>query len=145
MRLTCALLCDAATVRDGLLHILGGGVSVIGRPAIPAPMGVTVALMVEQHRTELDREHDLQVLVLSADGAELARADLKWRAELPPPGVVASGYPFPVVVPLQGVVLPQAGTYSVEIVIDDVHQVTLPLTLVNQPITPSTPPMRQAE
>lgn len=131
MKLTCALLCDAATVREGLINVLGGGVSRVSRPALPAPLGMALALVVDQHRTEMGREHRLDVLVLSEDGAELARANLTWRADRIPEDLAAD-YPFPVIVPLHAVMLPSFGGYSVELLIDDVHQATLPFTLVEQ-------------
>jgi hypothetical protein len=131
VRLSCALLCDAATVREGLINILGGGVSRVTRPALPAPLGVSLALVVDQHRTEMGREHRLDVLVLSEDGVELARANLTWRPDRLPEDL-ATDYPFPVIVPLHAVALPTYGRYSVELLIDDVHQVTLPFTLVNE-------------
>lgn len=105
MRLSCALLCDAATVREGLLNVLGGGVSKIVRPTMPAPLGLMLALIVDQHRTEMRREHRLDVLVLGQDGAELARANLVWRPDAPADDS-SPEYPFPVIVPLGGVMLP---------------------------------------
>lgn len=38
-----AVLCDRATVRDGLLHILGAGVTIVYRDKVPAPLDVDVA------------------------------------------------------------------------------------------------------
>ena len=45
MRIDTALLCDAATERDGLLNVLGGGITVATRPEFPAPLGMTLALV----------------------------------------------------------------------------------------------------
>ena len=39
-----ALLCDAATVRDSLLHILGGGIVKMAPLQYPAPIPAILAL-----------------------------------------------------------------------------------------------------
>lgn len=124
MRISTALLCDAATVREGLLHILGGGVSVMGRGEYPAPMLVQLAILIHQHPTELGRAHVLDVIVQQADGGRVAEASVEWLT--PPEAARTLGeLAQPVVLPLQDVGLPAAGSYSVELLIDGHHQASL--------------------
>src|SRR5438477_12456235 len=110
-----AFICDAATVREGLLHILGAGITRINRQAFPAPFGAAVAMMLILHPTEADRDHALDVRLQGSDGAELAKIDGGFRSEkgpdLQPGEMIAS----PIVLSLHNAVLPGAGSYSVEI------------------------------
>jgi hypothetical protein len=126
MRVDCALLCDAATVREGLLHILGGGVTRINRDEYPAPLGTTLALRVMIHPTETADAHAMQVLLLSADGARVAELGIGFGVSDPTvlsPGEEAS---IPMVLPLTNVGLETPGAYSFELLIDGIHQVSVP-------------------
>jgi hypothetical protein len=53
MKVPVAVLCDAVSVRDGLLHILGGGITKVGRPSVPTPFGVQLALMLAFRHDDL--------------------------------------------------------------------------------------------
>jgi hypothetical protein len=62
------VLCDKATIREGLLHILGGGVRVLGRPQLPASFDVDLALMLEPETLEeFQGSHDLVITILTED------------------------------------------------------------------------------
>lgn len=121
-----AMLCDFATVREGLLHILGGGINRLWREEYPAPLGVTLALLFEVHPTEMDSEHTLEVVMIDADGKEIGNVSADF-AIAPDPGASRPGETLilPLVVPLQQVILPQPGAYSVEILIDGQHKRSL--------------------
>lgn len=126
MRVDVALLCDFCTVRDNLLHILGGGITEIERPAYPAPMGVGLALRVLAHPTEVKASHTLRVLILAEDGDEVQAIQVETGIveKLPEPTQDAN-----LVVPfmLHSVLLPEKGRYSVEVLIDGLHQKSVPL------------------
>ena len=131
MRIDCALLCDAATVREGLLHILGGGVTRLGRPDYPAPLGLVLAMRILVHPTEIDRPHHLQVQLQGADGARITAVDAQFGVGDPgqlEPGEEAS-LPLPLGFP-DAVQLPEPGRYSFEILIDGIHQVSVPFTAI---------------
>ena len=127
MRIDCALLCDAATVREGLLHLLGGGVTRAGRSEFPSPLNLTLALRILVHPTEADREHQLDVQLLAADGEQVAQIGLTFGVQ--EPGALAPGehvsLPLPLPLP-EAVLLPHPGPYSFEILIDGIHQATVP-------------------
>ncbi|MDQ1679667.1 MAG: hypothetical protein QOI42_526 [Frankiaceae bacterium] len=124
MRISTALLCDAATVREGLLHVLGGGVTRLGRGEFPAAMDVDLALMVQQHPTEFNGAHALRVILQDTDGRELAEAEMAW-GPLQVLDAMHTDAWQPVVVPLRSVLLPGPGDYSVEVLIDGIHQVSI--------------------
>lgn len=128
MRIDTALLCDAATVREGLLHVLGGGVTRIHRPGYPAPLApLSVALRILVHPTETDRKHDLEVRLQGEDGQQLAKFEVEFG--IGDPGQLQPGeqvsLPLPLNMP-QEIVLDRAGRYSFELLIDGVHQTSVP-------------------
>lgn len=121
MQLAAALLCDAASVRENLLSVLGGGVSAMSRDMFPAAMDIDLALMFAIHPSELADAHVLRVRVVGADGQELAAIDGRFG-----PAQVVGPRPNaevqqPMVLPLRTVGLPGPGHYSVEITVDRAH------------------------
>jgi uncharacterized protein DUF6941 len=120
-------LCDAATVREGLLHILGGGVTRAGRTHFPAPLALTLAIRILVPPAEADGPHKLVVSLQGEDGEEVARADVEFGVSdkrVLQPGEHAS-LSLPIAMPEQ-VQLPAPGRYTFELSIDDVHQTSVP-------------------
>jgi hypothetical protein len=129
VRIDCALLCDAATVREGLLHILGGGVTRAGRVTFPAPLNLTLALRILVHPTEAERDHQLQIRLQGADGQLVADVGVDFGVRDTgslAPGEMAS-LPIPIALP-EAVQLPAPGRYSFEVLIDGIHQASVPFT-----------------
>lgn len=130
MRVDCALLCDHVTVREGLLHILGGGVTRITRGEYPAPLGVALALRVMVHPTEADAEHKMEARLLAEDGEEVGRVEIQFQvgrdeeSEAPsrPGEELSAAFPLP----FQQVVINAPGAYSFELLIDGIHQASVP-------------------
>lgn len=126
MQIDCALLCDAATVREGLLHVLGGGVTRAGRPEYPSSLDLTLALRILVHPTEADRPHNLEVRLQGADGQEITQIGVQFgvrdQGDLAPGESVS--LPLPLKLP-QDVVLPEPGSYSFEVLIDGNHQTSV--------------------
>lgn len=126
MRIDCALLCDAVTVREGLLHVLGGGVTRVNRAAYPAPLGTALAVRVMIHPTETAGDHSLQVLLLAEDGERVAEIAIGFGVSDPGQLVAGEEASLPIPIPLTAVGLPHAGSYSFELLIDGIHQVAVP-------------------
>jgi hypothetical protein len=128
VRIDFALLCDAATVREGLLHVLGGGVTRLNRPAYPAPIApLTLAMRILMHPTEADRQHQLDVRLHGADGEEIAKVEGQFG--IGDPGDTEPGEELSIALPLgmpPQIALPRAGRYSFEILIDGEHRATVP-------------------
>ena len=112
-----ALLCDAVSVREGLLHILGGGISRVHRPAYPAPLGINLALRITLPRatTASNAEHEVKIVLRKPDDAgEVASVVMGFRSQgepSPPPAEIA----FPAAVPLRDLLVPAQGHYLIEI------------------------------
>jgi len=141
VKIDCALLCDSATVREGLLHVLGGGITRAGRPTWPAPLGLTLALRILVHPTEADREHKLVVRLQGEDGLEVARVDIDFGVN--DTGTLEAGeqasLPLPIPMPPQ-VMLPGVGRYSFELLIDGIHQASVPFTAHDVELPPQPQP-----
>src|SRR3954453_5673576 len=71
-----AFLADAAETQPGQkFHVLGGGLPRIGArtsPLRPPPLALVVGLLVTAPETE--REHELRIVLLDPDGAEVTGA-----------------------------------------------------------------------
>ncbi len=126
MRIDCALLCDAATVREGLLHILGGGITRLGRPEYPSPLGTALAVRVMVHPTEADRSHQFEARLLSEDGEEVGSVQINFELSQPH-AALRPGEELSVALPLSlhALGLPRAGAYSFELLIDAVHHASV--------------------
>jgi len=59
VEIVTALLCDSASTREGLLHVLGGGITRLFAPEIPGAVGVTLAAMARMDEEELDLPHEV--------------------------------------------------------------------------------------
>ncbi|HUR77920.1 MAG TPA: hypothetical protein VMZ22_08225 [Acidimicrobiales bacterium] len=125
-RVASALLCDAATVREGLLHILGGGITRLHRSEFPAPMQVTLVAQVVLTPSEIAFEHDVSATIQTEDGEVVVQANGHLEAGEPNPLLEpGESVILPLVINLTTVVVPVPGGYSIEIAVDDVHQASL--------------------
>jgi hypothetical protein len=125
-RVASALLCDAATVREGLLHILGGGITRLHRNEFPAPMQVTLVVQVVLTPSEIQFSHDVSSRIQTEDGDVVVEAKGHLAAGEPNPMLEpGESVTLPLVINLHNVVLPAAGGYSIEVAVDEVHQTSL--------------------
>lgn len=122
-----AFLADAAEAEPGRkFYVLGGGIDVIAGAALPL-VHPHIALLMRflVHPTELGRSHHLEVRLIDADGGELAKLDGALEAG----GTAQPGRPVAVnvVINLTNTRFERGGDYSVEILMNDQHQRSLPL------------------
>jgi hypothetical protein len=132
MRVTTALLCDAATVREGLLNVLGGGVTRVNASMYPFQYTGALALIFTAHPTEARQGHNFQVLLQSEDGKRLVELGGQMQATPSPHAEVGEEMIIPVVLNFV-VALPAAGRFSYEVLIDGIHQVTVPFKSMPPP------------
>jgi hypothetical protein len=128
MRVNTALLCEAVTVRDGLINILGGGITEVQHSEFPAELGVALALRIMVHPTEVAHPHQLEIVLQGDDGEQVTKVDVGIEAGdasgIPPgeEGEMLIAWTFPARPKLPG-----PGRYSFEVLIDGAHQASLPL------------------
>jgi hypothetical protein len=123
---SAAFLCDAAEVREGLLFVLGGGITRLWRGNWPAPLDVSVALMLELHHTEIGVPHELHVIVQDEDGNRLGEIQGGFQTNPGEPMTAAETLLVPMVIDMRGgTPLPQPGYYSIEVAVDGGHLKTI--------------------
>jgi hypothetical protein len=122
-----ALLCDAATVREDLLHILGGGLGQLWPDTYPGPLGVDLALLLTLQPSEATGDHELRVLIRDTDGKEIALLEATFsigpQAMPIPAGEMLRA---PIAIQLRTVPIPAPGLYSIELLVDKQHRRSLP-------------------
>jgi hypothetical protein len=124
VHVNAAILCDFASVREGLLNVVGGGITRLWRPQLPAPMNLSVALMLELHYLELGKDHELAVVVVSEDGEQV----IEVKGAFNPNGDLDVGENLlvPMALDLRAANLATYGSYNVEVSVDGTHHRTLP-------------------
>jgi hypothetical protein len=128
MRIDVALLCDAVTVREGLLNILAGGITRTTQPEYPAQFKGGLALRIMIHPTEATKPHDIEMFCQGEDGKHLFDVNGQFQSQSAGhlPGEELS-LPMALDFNLQ---LPEPGAYSFEILIDNIHQASVPVQAV---------------
>ncbi len=125
MQVNSAILCDFAEVRENLLFVVAGGVTRLWRTDHPAAMGVCLALVLELHRMERDRPHELEVDVIDADGATVAKIQGGFQQATGPDTEVTETTFFPFTFDLRAVGILHPGWHSIEISVDGHHERSL--------------------
>lgn len=120
MRVQSALLCDAASVREGLLHVLGGGLTYGVRPSFPAPFGVYLAVVCETEQQDLGRRVELKVVVVHVDANEppIFELDGDLGVQLPPDNDERVPMLLPIVIDLSSLAVSEKGVYAVQMFCD---------------------------
>ncbi|MDX3294627.1 hypothetical protein PV569_13015 [Streptomyces scabiei] len=128
MKLLMAALCDRATIREGLLHILGGGVTQCSLN-LPCPPDLDLAVLVRaENWHEVAGHHALTTTVTHESGQLAGTVHMFWDA----PKLAADSGPLPqlpVVVPIRGMTLANDGDYSVRVEVDQVELITISFTV----------------
>jgi len=119
------MLCDSASVREGLLHVLGGGITDVSLSMLPAPLQVTFAFRAVLDTRELREQHRLGIHLLdSTEEHTHARLEVAFQTDGDPTGAeVALSLP----VPLSGFIAPRPGQYLIRGWLDQQALPTLPL------------------
>ncbi len=131
MRVECALLCDAASVRENLLHVLGGGITDTTFARLPGPLAITYALRAVLESRELQRtEHHLRLRLTDFAGEQVGNATLTFTMQ--DPARVGEEASVSVAVPLTPFVIERAGRYLLEASLDHQALPTLPLRVAVQ-------------
>lgn len=134
MELDFAFLADAADVSMGKLSVLGGAfdtINVAGFPATHPMLAVVVRLLLSPN--DLDRQHQLQIMLLNADGKHIASAN--GELMVPKSPGTPAGWRQAVLLPLRFYNVPfaQEGHYSIEILYDGKLAKAIPLRVLQTP------------
>ena len=109
------MLCDAATVREQLLHVLGAGISVVTRQSYPAPLGASLALMFEcqEDATEVEIGFSVRIRQDSPNNRAIATFDVQFDFKK---DVEESPIQVPLAIPLHEIGIPEPGIYTLSVV-----------------------------
>ncbi|MGH9075680.1 MAG: DUF6941 family protein [Acidimicrobiales bacterium] len=146
-RIQMAILCDFATVREGLLHVLGGGVSRIWRPRMPAPLGLTLAVLAEVAPERAQLPHEFKVQIVGPDEAVVADMSGGFGVKPGPRPLhleEGEGMLIPAVVPLLNVGVGRHGAYTLSATLDDAATAVLRFWVLH-PDEMSLPPLNLAD
>ena len=121
MRLTSAMLADAAQVQSGKLFVLGGGFDTISVRQLPAThRSVSLAMVAEVGPDERQQDLELIVQLVDEDGGELGvMAKGKLRVGAPPNLPPGSPSVVPIVSPFHNVTFPEAKGYAFVVTMND--------------------------
>jgi hypothetical protein len=114
MKLTSAMLADAAQVQSGKLFVLGGGFDTISVRKLPAThRSLSLAMVAEVGPDERQQDLELLVQLVDEDGAEVGvTAKGKLRVGAPPNLPPGSPSIVPIVSPFHNVTFPEAKGYA---------------------------------
>ena len=134
------MICDSATVREGLLHVLGGGISRLWREELPAPLNVSVAAMLGIEQGRVDETVEISLLLDGPDDERVV--EVRVEMELGPaplePGEVRIA---PLVLPLMGVAVPRFGRHIATFTVDGEEQEQALTFWVLHPSEQALPPL----
>jgi len=121
MRLTSALLADAAQVQNGKLYVLGGGFDTISVSSVPVVhRNLSLAMVAEVGPDERQRDLDLTIKLLDEDGNEIGvEAKGKLRVGAPPNLPPGSPSIVPIVSPSHNITFPEAKGYAFVVSLND--------------------------
>lgn len=129
-----AVVCDYVRAEGGVAHVIGGGFDTLNVSQVPTGhnMGVWARILVA--RSECGRPHRFELIIQDADGERAAEISgpfaAEWPADdddFPPAWKVGVGLAFNFGVPISHV-----GQYSVEILVNDSLEKSIPLRVVQQ-------------
>ena len=135
MKLTSAMLADAAQVQSGKLFVLGGGFDTISVRALPAThRSVSLAMVAEVRPDERHQDLELKVELVDEDGAELGLvAKGKLRVGAPPNLPPGSPSLVPIVSPFHNVTFPEAKGYAFVVSVNDTELTRVRFRVVKVP------------
>jgi hypothetical protein len=130
MRIQSAMLCEAGSVDNGKLYILGASIATWWLPAFPGYATPVLAAVIEADRDLDQGQAHFSVSVTAAGGGELARADAVVSIQ----GDMAPGVPWviPLLTQLQ-IPAAAAGPVDVCIATDAGIEARIPLMIMARP------------
>jgi hypothetical protein len=135
MRVSLAVVCDYAEVRENLLTLVAAGITRLRRDSLPAPLAVFVALQLEVPAAERPFPHEVSARVIGPSGTDLATIGGGFQVastsdfEADESGVVS--LPFD----LRMISATEYGWHTVEITIDGANRQVLRIKVTRPPAT----------
>ncbi|MEN8040581.1 MAG: hypothetical protein ABFR95_03670 [Actinomycetota bacterium] len=121
MKLTSAMLADAAQVQSGKLFVLGGGFDTISVRELPAVhRNLSLVMVAEVGPEDRQRDLELHISLVDEDGQSLGvEAKGMLRVGAPPNLPPGSPSVVPIVSPFHNITFPDAKGYAFVVSLDD--------------------------
>ena len=121
MRLTTAMLADAAQVQGGKLFVLGGGFDTISARTVPVVhRSLTLAMVAEVDPDERHRDLEIAISLIDEDGTPMdVEAKGKLRVGAPPNLPPGSASIVPIVSPFYNIRFPEDKGYAFVVRFED--------------------------
>ncbi len=130
-----AILGDYVRTEGGIGHIIAAGIDAIYTPAVPTGQNVGLLLRVTFARNECERPHRLEIIFQGEDGERhthiTSTIEPVWDEELWPGWRVGAIFGINM-----GIPLPQFGTYSFEILLNDNLVKAIPIRVIERGSAP---------
>ena len=135
MRLTSAMLADAAQVQAGKLFVLGGGFDTISVRSLPAVhRSLTLAMVAEIDPEERQRDLELTIRLIDEDGTSVGvEAKVRLRVGAPPNLPPGSSSVVPIVSPFHNITFPDAKGYAFVVSLNDNELARITFRVVQVP------------
>ncbi len=135
MRLTSAMLADAAQVQAGKLFVLGGGFDTISVRSVPAVhRSLTLAMVAEIDPDERQRDLELMIRLIDEDGTSVGvEAKGRLRVGAPPNLPPGSSSVVPIVSPFHNITFPDAKGYAFVVSLNDAELARITFRVVQVP------------
>lgn len=134
-----AMLCDAATVREGLLNVLGAGITRVWRDTFPAPMGTQLALLLHASAEEMGKQHKLTITMNDSSKTKIAEVALDFSVSPNANNRPGEMVTVPLVASFQQQPLPKQDSYTIDLNIDGKVVKTLNFFAGSAPKVPTVP------
>jgi len=114
MKMTSAMLADAAQVQSGKLFVLGGGFDTISVRSVPAThRSLSLAMVAEVAPEDRQRDLELSITLVDEDGADVGvAANGRLRVGTPPNLPPGASSIVPIVSPFHNITFPEAKGYA---------------------------------
>ncbi|GMR03051.1 MAG: hypothetical protein BMS9Abin20_1410 [Acidimicrobiia bacterium] len=135
MKLTSAILADAAQVQGGKLYVLGGGFDTISVSSLPAVhRNLALAMVAEVEPDERQRDLELSIRLVDEDGADVGvEAKGQLRVGAPPNLPPGSPSVVPIVSPFHNITFPDAKGYAFIVSLNDQELARIKFRVVKLP------------
>jgi len=133
MQVNSAILADFVQENHGKLYITGGGIDTLFANAAPVRhTSLGIAFRLTLSPAELGRTHELEILLVNADGGRIATVKAKIQAERP---VQSTGWPVsvPLALNFAQIEFPVFGEYQFELMVNNSSINTIPFRVVQAP------------
>jgi hypothetical protein len=135
VRIDWAMLCNAAErPPGGLLYILGGGIDTFRGPEFPTRFTAALVVRLLAAPSETGTRHSLEIrLVPEGESRELPGPIVVSVGPLAVPTDLPAGWDMTanVLTSLQGLRIPRAGLYRIDILLDGEHARSVPFRAVD--------------